>query len=150
LSKSGPLTLTQLQALLSQQHFVCVAESHGDPKHHYVQLALIEAVAATLADQGRAFAVGFEMFERAQQPFLERFARGELRGEAFVEQSGYLERWGFDFNLYRPLLEHASGGGAQLVALNAPKAWTKRVARQGLEGIDEDLRAELPELDLDS
>jgi uncharacterized iron-regulated protein len=150
LSKSGPLTLTQLRGLLSMQRVVCVAESHSDPKHHYVQLALIEAMASSLAEQGRAFAVGFEMFERAQQPFLERFAHGELRGQAFVQQSGYLERWGFDFNLYRPLLEQASDSDAQLVALNAPKAWTKQVARRGLDGIDDELRADLPQLDLDS
>lgn len=149
-SKSGALSIEQLQVLLGDQEVVCVAESHSDAKHHYVQLALIEMMGQGLASEGRPFAVGFEMFERAQQPFLERFARGELRGEAFVAQSGYLQRWGFDFSLYRPLLERASDDGAELVALNAPKIWTKQVARQGLDGIDDELRAELPELDLES
>ena len=50
--------------------------------------------------------------------------------------------------LYRPILEFVRSRGVPTFALNAPKEWTRAVARGGLDAISDEQRAELPELEL--
>ncbi len=134
---------------LAEQRVVCVGEKHTDPAHHYVQKEIIRRLSGWARVHGVPMAVGFEMFERPQQQYLDQLSRGwDL--STFAVDSGYAERWGFDFSLYRPLLEESLEGNANLLALNAPKTWTRAVAKDGLSAVDAELRAQFPELDLAS
>ncbi len=130
---------------LAEHRVVCVGERHTEPAHHYVQKEIIRRLAEWARSHDAPFAVGFEMFERAQQSHLDAFAQGQ-DPTSFEAESGYQERWGFDFSLYRPLLEAGRAGGAQLLALNAPKAWTRQVAKNGFAQLDPALKSQLPEL----
>ncbi len=143
------LSEAETRQLLLSRRVVCVGETHTDPGHHWVQWQVIETVGKRAQAAGERFAVGFEMFDRTQQSSLDAKRAGKLDDSAFVAESGYAERWGFDYDLYRPLLDAATARGAALLGLNAPKDWTRRVARQGLSGISEQLRSQLPELELD-
>lgn len=138
-----------LKQLLSAERVICVGERHPEPVDHYIQWQVIREMAELAARGGEPLAVGFEMFDRSQQSHLDRFANRQTSEEALVAESGYDERWGFDFDLYRPLLEEARDANATLLGLNAPRDWTRSVARQGLDGVAGELRAQFPELVLD-
>jgi uncharacterized iron-regulated protein len=89
------------------------------------------------------------MFQRPFQAPLSAFVAGELGEAEFLVQTEYETRWGYDFSLYRPLLEGVSALGAPALALNARAELTRKIGRTGLESLDAAELAELPELVLD-
>jgi uncharacterized iron-regulated protein len=127
---------------------VCLGEQHDSPAHHFAQRRALEEIAARSTSEHRVFAVGFEMFQRPYQAALSGFVGGTLPEAQFLADSEYKERWGFDFSLYRPLLDAAREFSLQALALNAPKELTRKVGRTGLASLDAGEKEHLPELDL--
>jgi uncharacterized iron-regulated protein len=127
---------------------VCLGEQHDSPQHHYAQRRSIEELARRSAAKQQPFALGFEMFQTPYQPALTSYAAGDGSEAQFLEDSQYRERWGFDFALYRPLLEAAREQRLPALALNAPRELTRKISRNGLDSLDASERSQLPELDL--
>lgn len=148
LSDGRRLEPAELKSLLTRAPVLCVGERHDDPVHHYVQLQVIDLVTEHAKVSSSPVAVGYEMFRRPAQAAMTAFQHGTLDEAGLLSQSDYERNWGFDYSLYRPLLERARDGGASMLALNAPRDWTRSVAKRGLQGIDSELRQKLPELDL--
>jgi uncharacterized iron-regulated protein len=151
--RSGPqgeekLTEPVLWEQLALARVVCFGEVHDSPAHHFAQRRALEEIATRSAAEHRVFAVGFEMFQRPYQAALSGFVGGTLPEAQFLAESEYQERWGFDFALYRPLLEAARESSLQALALNAPRELTRKVGRTGLESLDAGEKQQLPELDL--
>jgi uncharacterized iron-regulated protein len=98
---------------------------------------------------GHPLAIGFEMFQTPYQPALTGFVQGGIDEAGLLAQSDWNNRWGFDFALYRPLLEAARNAKLDALALNAPRELTRKIGRSGLASLDAAERAELPALVLD-
>ncbi|MEO8180911.1 MAG: ChaN family lipoprotein [Deltaproteobacteria bacterium] len=149
-SERGEEKLTEpvLWQELARAHAVCLGEQHDSPAHHFAQRRALEEIAARSISERRVFAVGFEMFQRPYQAALSGFVGGTLPEAQFLTDSEYKERWGFDFSLYRPLLDAAREFSLQALALNAPKELTRKVGRTGLGSLDAGEKQYLPELDL--
>lgn len=128
---------------LSTQSVVFIGESHDQPAHHAVQRALIEALS-----EKREVMLGLEMFQAPYQSVLDDYVSGRIDEAAFIAQSEYEKRWGFEYALYRPILELARTKGIRVLALNAPSEVSRAVGRGGLDALDDAQRAALPELDL--
>jgi uncharacterized iron-regulated protein len=133
---------------MAGQRAVCLGEQHDSPAHHYAQRRAIEELAQRGAAARRSIAVGFEMFQTPYQPPLSAFVEGTLPEAEFLTESDYRERWGFDFALYRPLLEAAREHHLPALALNAPRELTRQISRAGLDALEPAQRAQLPQLDL--
>ena len=132
---------------MSSYRVVCFGEQHDSPQHHYAQRRAVEELAARNGN-ARAFAVGLEMFQTPYQPALSGYVQGDLSEADFLVQSQWSERWGFDFALYRPLLEVARERRLAALALNAPRELTRKISRTGLESLDATERANVPDLEL--
>jgi uncharacterized iron-regulated protein len=130
---------------LGRARAICVGESHKNPHHHWAQLQVLQK----LAGGAGVWALGLEMFQRPMQGVLDDYGRGVIDEEALISRSGWRDRWGHDFELYRPLLFHARLHEMALLALNAPAELTKKVAHRGLAALDPEEKAALPELDLE-
>ncbi len=138
----------QLWEHLSRARVICFGEQHPSPEHHYAQLRALQELATRAAATQRTLAVGFEMFQRPYQKALTAFVAGTVPEKHFLEESDYSERWGYDFSLYRPLLQTAREFSLEALALNAPKEVTRKIGRFGLKSLDAAERNSLPELDL--
>jgi uncharacterized iron-regulated protein len=138
----------ELWERMASSRAICLGERHDSPQHHYAQRRAIEELARHGAAAGRSLAIGFEMFQRPYQPALSAFVAGSLPEDRFLADSEYRARWGFDFALYRPLLEAARDRGLAALALNAPRELTRKIGRSGLSALDPAERGQLPELDL--
>ncbi|HTJ45983.1 MAG TPA: ChaN family lipoprotein [Kofleriaceae bacterium] len=125
---------------------VCVGEEHPNPHHHWAQLQVI----SHLATRTGPFAVGMEMVQRPFQGVLDDYAAKTIDDDAMTARTGWEDRWGYDFKLYRPLLHVVRDHGGALIALNASKELVKRVSHEGLDKLTPDERAQLPELDLEN
>ncbi len=131
----GPVGEPVLTPVLGEQHVVCLGEQHDNLAHHALQLSLVRGLLEQNAANKRPMAIGFEMFSLADQPALDEYAVGAISEAEFLQRTNYAGRWGYDFEFYRGLLEWGRGSGAKLLALNAPKEWTKAVVTQGVAGL---------------
>lgn len=137
------VTLAALLADLETARVIYVGENHDNPHDHAVQAGLLRH----LWRQDRSLWVGVEMVSRPFQTALDAWAQGETEEEELLETLEWEERWGFDFDFYRPVFEFARAHRLSLVALNAPAEVTRAISRGGLEALSPEQRAELPELD---
>jgi uncharacterized iron-regulated protein len=142
------LTEPELWERMSSSRVVCLGERHDSPQHHYAQRRAIDELAQRSSVAGHSLAVGFEMFQTPFQPALTAFVAGGVPEDRFLAESEYRQRWGFDFALYRPLLEAARDHGLPALALNAPRELTRKIGRSGLRALDAEEQKQLPELDL--
>lgn len=142
------LSEAELYERLAEAPGICFGESHGYAETHYAEARALFALSRRARDDGRPFALGFEMFQRPFQAALDGYVAGTLSDVELIVQSEYEERWAIDFDYYRALLERARSFGLPALALNAPAELTRKIARTGLASLSEEERAQLPELDL--
>lgn len=138
------ITFGQLTDRLLAADLICVGESHDNDLHHRVQLEVIKALSA----RDDRLGVGMEMFQRPFQKDIDRYFRGELDEAAFLTASEYRKRWGFDWSLYRPIVEFCRKNSLPVAALNAPRELTRRITEVGFEGLKEEEKKELGAIDL--
>ncbi len=143
---SGP-SKQELLVELAQADVIYLGETHTDEADHRAQLEIIMAMHGARGD----IAIGLEMFQRPFQAVLDQYIAGELTEAELVEQSEYETRWGFDWELYAPIMRYAQANQIPLIALNTPREITKKVARQGLSSLEgEDFQHIPPLEDIDT
>jgi uncharacterized iron-regulated protein len=142
------LTLEQLGAALERARAVCLGESHPNPHHHWAQLRVLDEVSRRARARGADVAVGMEMFERPYQGVLDDYLAGRSSINGLIVRSEWSDRWGFDFDLYRPLVTLAQERKLALLALNAERELVKQVARRGLQTLSPQARGSLPALEV--
>ncbi len=139
------ISLGDFYARLRRARVVYVGERHDRAEDHAAQYAILRE----LHKERGAVALGMEMFQRPFQDALDKWSAGQLDEASLRRLTEYDQRWGFDFALYRPMLEFARTWGLPLWALNAPRELTQRVAASGVEGLSPEERAQIPDLLLD-
>lgn len=140
-----PVDMEAFQAALRTKTVVYVGERHDRPGDHGAQYTVLR----WLYRDEPSLAIGMEMFQVPFQEPLDRWSAGEIDETVLRRDTEYDERWGYDFSLYRPILEFARSRNLRVVALNAPRELAHAVAMSGIEGLDPELAASVPELDLD-
>jgi uncharacterized iron-regulated protein len=120
---------------------VFVGEVHDRLSYHVNQLAAIIA----LREKGERVAVGLEMIQTPFQSVLDEYVSGDIGFEEMLLRTEYFTRWGYDARLYQPIFDYARLHGLPLLALNASAELTARVREVGIEGLDADERAVLPD-----
>jgi uncharacterized iron-regulated protein len=127
---------------LSGARVIYVGETHTNIKDHEVELELLKGLLERFPGQ---VAVGMEMFQRPSQKQLDRWSRGELDEKAFIEE--WSANWNQSFNYYKDILRYVRDQKIPLIALNASDDLVHTVMEKGTEGLSEDLKKELPEMD---
>lgn len=133
---------------LARFDVVCLGEAHDEPRDHYAELAITEALERRARVSGRALGVGFEMFADRYNAQLYAYSVGKLDDAGLQKKTRYEENWGFPYAYYRPVLNLGKTYGLPLKPLNAPSELTRAVAKDGLAKLTPRLRRQLPELDL--
>ena len=131
-------------AILRTKTVVYVGERHDDPADHGVQYAILRQ----LHRDEVSLAIGMEMFQTPFQEPLTQWSAGLIDETVLRRETEYDDRWGFDFSMYRPILEYARNRGIEVVALNTPREVVYAVAKGGLDSLSVEQASDLPELDL--
>ena len=126
---------------LAKVNVVYLGETHDNPEDHKAQLKIIQE----LYQQHPKIAIAMEMFQRPYQGILDRYLAGELSETQLLEQTQYQKRWGFPWEYYAPIVQFARNNHLPVLALNTPAEVTRKVARQGLESLDESERVYIPD-----
>ncbi|MDI5892348.1 ChaN family lipoprotein [Halomonas rhizosphaerae] len=130
------LTTTGLMAELAGTDVVLLGEQHDRLDHHRWQLHTLAALHAHRPEM----VIGLEMLPREAQPALDAWVAGELDEAAFLEQSDWRRAWGFDPDLYLPILHFARMQRIPLLALNVTPELRGRLASEGWAAVPEQER----------
>ncbi|MEW5723849.1 MAG: ChaN family lipoprotein [Thermodesulfobacteriota bacterium] len=131
LATGEALTPGELLERLARADVVFLGEYHQHALQHRNQLLLIEG----LFMRRRELVVGLEMFSRPDQGLLDDWVAGRIGEEEFAERVVGPIINQETFEVYQPLLLWARQNRVPLLALNAPREITARVAREGLAGL---------------
>ncbi|MGV2931529.1 ChaN family lipoprotein [Vreelandella venusta] len=123
-----------------QHQVVLLGEQHDAIDHHRWQLHTLAGLYALRDDM----VIGLEMLPREAQPVLDDWVAGLLSEEELLEQSRWEEHWGFDADLYLPILHFARVQRIPLVALNITPELRQRLARDGFSSVPIDQRHYIP------
>ncbi len=137
-------TLPDVIRGVSDRKIIYVGEVHDVFAHHAVQLDIITGI----YKKNPRLAIGMEMFQRPFQNTLDVFISGRMGEQQFLRESEYFKRWGFDYNLYKPILDFARTEGIPVIALNLQREIIKKVSENGIGSLSDEEKKEIPkELD---
>lgn len=141
--QKGAISFGQLIDRLLEADLVCVGEKHDSEPHHRLQLQIIRALFA----RDDRLGVGMEMFQRPFQGAIDAYFQGKSSEREFLKASEYFERWGYDWDLYRPIVEFSRKNAVPLAALNAPRELTSKLGKVGWDGLTPDEKKQLGDID---
>ncbi len=137
--------LSEVIAAAAPKKIVYVGEQHDQFAHHRVQLQVAEG----LYRRHSKLAIGMEMFQRPSQQALDDYVGGLTTEREFLKASEYFDRWGMNYNLYKPILDFARKRRLPIIALNTPRELTRKVGRGGLDALSDAEKKWVPQqLDL--
>ncbi|MEZ4288432.1 MAG: ChaN family lipoprotein [Polyangiales bacterium] len=136
------IELSEFYRRLSTMRVVYVAERHDSAQDHGAQYSIVRAS----VDESSSVAIGLEAFPKSTQPVLDRWVQGELDENALRRETDYNARRSESFDMLRPLLEYARARHTPLVALNAPRELTGRIAEVGVAGLSAEEKSQLPQM----
>jgi len=129
---------------VSGRRIVYVGEVHDVFAHHAVQLDIITG----LYEKDPSIAIGMEMFQVPFQKSLDSFIQGTMGEREFLKESEYFKRWGFDYLLYKPILDFARTRKVPVIALNMKREITDMVSKSGIDALPPEEKKAIP-ADLD-
>jgi len=122
-----PTTVNRVLKAAGAADFVLLGEAHDDPDHHVWQLQSL----AMLQGQRGHIVIGMEMFPRRVQPALDRWIAGELTDSQLLQLTDWNRVWGYDPELYLPILQFARLNRIPLVALNVERSLISEISTSG-------------------
>jgi uncharacterized iron-regulated protein len=104
-----------------------IGEFHDSYACHVWQKDFIEA----LAKEYPRLLVGFEFFNRGDDPFLDLYLSGKISEAELLQKTGWYQRGALNFAYTRLVLETVKKLGLKAVGLNVPRELVSRVAKGG-------------------
>ena len=135
------VSLDALVEKLQAADVVFLGETHLDETTHRLEAEIYRRLIA--ARDGKVV-LALEMFERDEQPALDRYLAGEIDESTFLAE---VNEWPNYQSGYRRLIELAKANGLPVVASNAPVSLRRKLAMGGADawnGLSEEERAFAP------
>ncbi len=121
---------------LAATRVVLLGEHHDNRAHHRWQHYML----SVLHSRNANMIIGLEMLPRRVQPALDAWSAGKLGESEFLELSEWLDLWGYDADLYLPLLHFARLNRVPTIALNIDRELVSKVGWQGWQSLDQEQR----------
>jgi len=117
-----------------------IGELHDNYACHAWQKEFIE----TLAKEHPRLVVGFEFFNRDDDPALDLYLSGKISEAELLQKTGWYQRGALNFAYTRLVLETVKKLGLKAVGLNVPRELISRVAKKGLASLTAAEKAVFP------
>ncbi len=138
------ITFAQLADSLDGARIVYVGEIHSNMESHDVQMQVLKEFYKRYGDN---IAIGMEMFKRPYQDVLDKWTVGEISEKDLLSSTDWWHEWGFDYSLYKDILDFTRDNKIPVVALNITRGFQKKISKNGLEGLSKEESESLPEID---
>ncbi len=139
------VTADQMNSAIADARIIYVGETHDNPAAHRLELQVLKTVAERYPGQ---VSLGLEMFNHKQQAVLNEWVTGQLSEKEFLKKSDWYSVWTQDFAYYREILNYARDHQIPVIGLNVTKQLRRKVGMTDLAALDEETRAQLPEMDM--
>ncbi len=133
-------SLKQILPKLKKANVIYLGEIHDSSQDHENQLKIIEK----LYQNNTRIAIGMEMFQHPFQEVVNEYIAGTITEAEFIKKSEFKTRWGFDWQLYAPILRFAKRKQIPVLALNTPSEITRKVSREGIEKLTNSEKQAIP------
>jgi len=138
------ITFSQLADSLDGTRIVYVGEVHSNRESHELELQVLKEFYKRNGDN---IAVGLEMFKRPHQDVLDKWTGGEISEKDLLFSTDWDDEWGYDYNHYKGIMDFIRDNKIPVVALNINRKFQKKISRKGIEGLSEEEKKTLPEID---
>jgi uncharacterized iron-regulated protein len=116
---------------LQRADFVLLGEVHGNKDHHRLQSRVIDWMVA----HGRRPAVVFEMFERLDQPIIERVRQRYPEDADRIARATKMSARGWPWRLYKPLVTTVLSHGLPLYGADVSEPMLNKIVAHGLSAL---------------
>lgn len=124
---------------------VFVGEAHNKYSHHRLQKEIIRKMHENAVETGKyKIVIGMEMFQTKYQDILDRYLAGKIGEKEFLKESHWFNEWGFDYHLYKDIIDYAKENRIPIRALNIDRSIVRNVYMTGIYGLDDAKRKQLP------
>ncbi len=137
--RSG-IGLDKVISNVASSRVIYVGETHDDYAHHLTQLEIVRRLHAINPD----IAIGMEQFQQPFQAIIDRYIKGELDEKGLIRETEWMERWKFDYRLYRPILSFAREHGIPVIALNLSQEIVAKVSKAGIDALSLEDKTKIP------
>lgn len=120
-----------LLARLKDASLVLLGESHDNLDHHRIQLRVLQSQLAA----GLRPALVMEQFDIEHQGQIDKALKSPDIDAEGLADAGQMNRKGWDWDQYRPLVEAALKAGLPVVAANLSRAEARKVASDGFSAL---------------
>jgi len=134
-------TLKDIISIIFDKKIIYIGEQHDQFAHHDTQLKIIKGLHA----KNKKIAIGMEMFQRPFQGVIDDYISGKISEREFLKKTEYFQRWAFEYNLYKPILDFATDEKIPVIALNVRREIVNKVSRGGLGSLSDEEKKEIPE-----
>ncbi len=86
-----------------------------------------------------------EMFQKPYQKTVDDYLAGRIDEGKFLNQTDYFNKWRYDYNLYKPIVDFLKEKNIPLVALNIDGDISRKTARKGIDSLSKNERKQLPD-----
>jgi uncharacterized iron-regulated protein len=121
----GPQESAGLWPAIAQAKVIYVGETHDKATDHTYELRLVRG----MIRRRIAFAIGWEMFDHTEQALLDAWDHGAISLQQLFRETGFDRGWAIYSPIYARILQTARRSARSNVALNAPPALVRKVAR---------------------
>lgn len=138
------ITFAQLADSINGARIFYVGEVHSNKESHELELQVLKEF---YKRNGGNIAVGMEMFKRPHQDILDKWTGGEISEKDLLFSTDWDYEWGHDYKHYKGIMDFVRDNKIPVVALNIRESSRKKIKRNGIEGLSEEERKTLPEID---
>jgi uncharacterized iron-regulated protein len=128
-----------INSVIDNQIFY-LAESHNNISHHLNQLRVIKEIYR----KNKNMAIAMEMFNQNSQKALDDYISGKTKLDRFLKESLYFKNWGYDYSLYKPIIDFAKENKIKIIGINIDRKINRRVSKVGLLDLDLKSKIALP------
>jgi len=138
------VTFSQLADSFDGARIIYVGEVHSNKKSHELELQVLKEC---YKRSGGNLAIGMEMFKRPHQEILDKWTNGEISEKDLLYSTDWDYEWGYDYNHYKEIMDFIRDNKIPVVAMNITKGFGKTIRTKGIEGLSEEEKKNLPEID---
>lgn len=138
------ITFSQLADSFDGARIIYVGEVHSNRESHELELQVLKEF---YKRSNGNLAIGMEMFKRPHQEILDKWTDGEISEKELLYSTDWDYEWGYDYNHYKEIMDFIRDNKIPVVAMNITKGFGKTIRKKGLEGLSEEEKKNLPEID---
>lgn len=134
-------------ARFADADIVLLGEHHSSELDHTLQASIISRMLEAMKKNKKELVIGLEMVQKGNPAFqdaLDVYITSKKVGvslddadTALIKGVDWLNRWVWDFNVYKPVFHLAREKGIKLVALNVLSETQQSVKELGLDGLSD-------------